>query len=1165
VGDKQGERRNVSSQTLNEFKYWAFLSYSHTDRKWGDWLHKSLETYHVPRRLIGQESRDGKIPARVFPVFRDREELPVSSDLGSNINEALRESRYLIVICSPRSAQSRWVGEEIKTYKKLGREDRILALIVDGEPNASDGKVGFKTEDECFHEALRYRWSEEGEASPARSEPIAADAREGKDGRNNAKLKLLAGLLGVNYDDLKQRDNERRIRRLRFVVGAALLLVSGFGGLSVYAWAQKQTAQQAQARAEMEKTRAETERTRAESALTRTQATLSRSDFLQALRSIDDGKTFNALPQLARSLSFNPRNEAALFRLITLLSYQNFATPLKYLKQEGPIQAAEIPSDPTISDSATSILGKNAPAWNADKQAAAVHPMYKDDPDSVLLFRLSPDERRLVIFSDFHIAQVWDAHAGDAIRPPFKYGDRGDSGTTYLSPDGKRAVNVGGAMRLWDTQSGKPVADLAETSSEAGEAEFSSDSKTLATAEGELLSLWETEGGKLLKGPLQHEGPISLIRFSPDGTRIAAAVKTTVVLWNTKTGARTAAPLSHDSDVVADRFSPDGHLIATATKDNKVRVWNADTGLPVTAPWKQAGEQIDSLEFAADGKRLLVASSKAVTVWDARTGIQLLAPVPAPGTISSARFDPSGRRFVTALSDGTARIWNATTGPSLFQPIVHPAGVRWAGFSNDGGKLITLLSDVTGRVWDVRTGAALPTRLKHESAVMAAEFSRDGKEVMTMTQKAMGETAMRIWTAATGKLRLNPKTYESTEGLPEFSPDGARLVTRSQKSAQVWDVNSGRQLGAPLAHDSFVMSAHFNSDGTRVVTASHDTTAKIWNAETGQLIGKPLQHEYKLMFALFSPDGRHIATSAEDKRIRIWDAASGAVTAEWEYVTYINSGEFSPDGRRLVTWTLDDVTARIWDVERGEAVGLPLRHTSEVKSAQFSPDGTKILTASDDHTARLWDASTGKPLSDPLQHPAEVTSARFSHDGRQIVTVCTDKAIRIWDAETGKQIAEPFQNGDAQSAQFSPDGKRLLIASQQAEVFLLDLMPADKTAPRWLLTLAEMLAGQRLDDNGVFQVIRSDPSQTRKEIEDQLEKTKEEEWSAWGKWWLADRATRTISPFSQITVPEYIETLIRKGTPQSLDDAAELAIGNEQLLARIMQARNAKNPRSTKP
>src|SRR5437899_142056 len=162
-------------------KYWAFLSYSHTDKKWGDWLHKALETYRVPRRLIGKETRDGKVPDRIYPIFRDREELPVSADLGANINEALSESRYLIVICSPRSARSRWVGEEIKTFKKLGREDRILALIVDGEPNATDGKPGFKVEDECFHELIRHRLAADGTVTPQRTEPIAADAREGKE------------------------------------------------------------------------------------------------------------------------------------------------------------------------------------------------------------------------------------------------------------------------------------------------------------------------------------------------------------------------------------------------------------------------------------------------------------------------------------------------------------------------------------------------------------------------------------------------------------------------------------------------------------------------------------------------------------------------------------------------------------------------------------------------------------------------------------------------------------------------------------------------------------------------------------------------------------------------------------------------------------------------
>ena len=114
------------------FKYWAFISYSHADARWGDWLHRKLECYRVPRGLIGKSSRDGGIPKRLFPIFRDRDELPVSSDLGANLKNSLEQSRYLVVICSPSAARSHWVNEEVRHFKARTGEDRLLCLIVDG-------------------------------------------------------------------------------------------------------------------------------------------------------------------------------------------------------------------------------------------------------------------------------------------------------------------------------------------------------------------------------------------------------------------------------------------------------------------------------------------------------------------------------------------------------------------------------------------------------------------------------------------------------------------------------------------------------------------------------------------------------------------------------------------------------------------------------------------------------------------------------------------------------------------------------------------------------------------------------------------------------------------------------------------------------------------------
>jgi hypothetical protein len=208
--------------TQDGYKYWAFISYSHADEEWAEWLHKSLETYRVPKRLVGREIAGGAVPRRLFPVFRDRDELPGASDLGGNIKGALRQSRYIIVICSPKAAISRWVNEEIKGFKSLDRENRVLCLIVDGEPNAKPDSGQL----ECFPPAVRFRVSGNGELTDEPTEPIAADARKGKDGRANAKLKLLSGILNVGYDELKQREKQRQFyQKLRIAAGAVAFVL----------------------------------------------------------------------------------------------------------------------------------------------------------------------------------------------------------------------------------------------------------------------------------------------------------------------------------------------------------------------------------------------------------------------------------------------------------------------------------------------------------------------------------------------------------------------------------------------------------------------------------------------------------------------------------------------------------------------------------------------------------------------------------------------------------------------------------------------------------------------------------------------------------------------------------------------------------------------------
>lgn len=208
--------------------YVAFISYSHKDATIGRWLHRKLEGYRLPARLAGTQGEDGEVPARLTPIFRDREELAAAGDLSERVNSALAHSRNLIVVCSPHSAASPWVAKEIATFRELHPGRPIFAAIVDGEP------------EQCFPAALT-----EGGV-----EPLAADLRREGDGRRLGLLKLVAGLAGVGLDQLVQRDAARRVRRVTYITAAAVAAMLVMAFLTVFALNARAEAQRQRAQAE---------------------------------------------------------------------------------------------------------------------------------------------------------------------------------------------------------------------------------------------------------------------------------------------------------------------------------------------------------------------------------------------------------------------------------------------------------------------------------------------------------------------------------------------------------------------------------------------------------------------------------------------------------------------------------------------------------------------------------------------------------------------------------------------------------------------------------------------------------------------------------------------------------------------------------------------------
>ncbi|MBL8629826.1 MAG: TIR domain-containing protein [Rhodospirillaceae bacterium] len=241
--------------SAERFRYKAFISYSHRDAKIAQWLHRALESYRPPKHLIGRETATGPILKRIGTIFRDRDELPVAADLTGQINDALADTQFLIVLCSKTSATSKWVNQEVINFKRLKGAASIIAVIIDGEPFAST-RPGQEAE-ECFAPALRYQVAPNGTLIDQPAEPIAADLRPGKDGKRMVKLKIIAGLLGVGLDELVQREALRRQRFMTAVTFASLLGIGVMGALTFNAIQARNDAEVAQERAERQKSQAE--------------------------------------------------------------------------------------------------------------------------------------------------------------------------------------------------------------------------------------------------------------------------------------------------------------------------------------------------------------------------------------------------------------------------------------------------------------------------------------------------------------------------------------------------------------------------------------------------------------------------------------------------------------------------------------------------------------------------------------------------------------------------------------------------------------------------------------------------------------------------------------------------------------------------------------------
>lgn len=982
-----------------ETKYRAFISYSHADTRWGEWLQRALERYTLPAAFIGLKSDNGVRLERAFgKVFRDRDELTSGADLGTAIRVALAASESLVVICSPASARSRYVEQEIVEFKRLGRGSRIHALIVDGEPHAS-ARAGQEAL-ECLPRALRFALDERGELSDMPdTEVLAPDARSGKDGKQRAQLKLIAGLLAIDFDALYQRERRRRRQNALALLGVVLAVLGAVTGLGLYGASRDAEAK-------------------------RQQQAVRHGAYAAALELSEiqrtSGNVGKAVRTLANQIQAPPEAASAPSAAASAADLREFAWRVLWKQYDGHRHAIQVAGEPEGLD-------------------------------------LSPDGQTLAIADDSSLLTLWDVQTGRQVaeleddkvritRPRFVAGgsklalvvtkDRDER--LHLRPVGalqaegevfdvRFVVAFGPAQRklLVQDASGWKVIDAVDRTTTVLQTPrdrtgidilgHSPDDATVAFALSRVeVGVYDGDSGRE-RWRLRHPAgwQIQDLRIAPGGVLLAACVDSEslhqVVVWDLATGRERMRLRGHEADRSQYRAmaaSRDGRLVALLTgqsgvsprQQNRLAVWDAASGQRLFALEEAATGYVTSMAFAPE-RDLLATGSRdhQVRLWDARSGgLQAVLGVHHGEVARDADAQRLHRRK-NSLFESRSRLG---------------AGVSRVLYAPDGRTLVSASAELgTVRLWDVGGAWAAPTQFEQPDRWSLAAFSPDA----TLLAAGDREGGVALWDLASGALQAR-RDAESASAWPAVPPAAAGASARRDAPA------------APARRD--VQQLAFAPDGSRLAVAHGDGRLRLLQAPGLQELAR-------------------------------WSAVPGATRAlAFDGAELVQAvARDGKDGSEVVVSSWVPGRAAPVHQQRRRAAAFALapggRRLASVEAAPGHGGGCTLVLSD-----RRSGASTSSPLGIPVScFGATFEGLAWAADGRRLAVAYQadyrapkqDRAdlvgLKIFDVAPGgtlRERARPvvtprFALGEVSGMSFSPDGRRLAVAA--------DLRDADGGRP----------------------------------------------------------------------------------------------------------------------
>jgi WD40 repeat protein len=430
----------------------------------------------------------------------------------------------------------------------------------------------------------------------------------------------------------------------------------------------------------------------------------------------------------------------------------------------------------------------------------------------------------------------------------------------------------------------------------------------------------------------------------------------------------------------------------------------------------------------------------------------------APGLvqsgISAVAFSPDGERVVAGSDSGAVNVWDPSDTKFLATASDTNRGhIIFCAFSPDGARFIIGSKDPTTHIWDAKSGQPGAALLSHKDQIECGAFSADSRYVATGSR----DRTVCIWDATTGQLVGGPFQHDTDVNSVSFDPTTSkRLATTFDTVARIWDLPGGKSRD--LKHPDAVNSAQFTLKGDAVLTTCGDGLARLWSTETWQVLHQSTPHPDSMENACMSPNSDRIAIVC-GKQVLLCrsDLTELRILPHSFHVMCI---AFSPDGSRLLSAT-DDGKVRVWSAFSGQPIGEAIDERNQIFGAAFTPDG-RIVVATSTGLLRVWTEPTLSPLASTIWHPEGLQTVVISPDEKTILTGADDSQARLWDLSTCHLVGRSLpHNAPVTAAAFTADGARLITA-------------AANRVTLWSI-VGQVKAGETLETDGDVTCVMFDP------------------------------------------------------------------------------------------